>query len=197
MRAVFGARRRLRPLQMSRRCSKTNDVDEAGHELRLLSGCSLAVTLAVVSTAGYPRVDPSRPHWMGCQGSDGGSSVTLAGTIISIVPIPLANRVIIEFHAVNDMVTEPDTYIGVRLYVARHWGCDPTDIELWHWAKVVREIGFIARSPLNPGPAEALAAARESQIDSICFSFCRTYAHKPAFMRNRSSGDKHANDRRH
>jgi hypothetical protein len=57
---------------------------------------------------------------MVCQGSDGDSSVTLAGAIISIVPISLANRVIIEFHAVNDMVTEPDTDIGVRLYVAPH-----------------------------------------------------------------------------
>ena len=44
----------------------------------------------------------------------------LAGAIISIVPISLANRVIIEFHAVNDMVTEPDTDVGVRLYVAGH-----------------------------------------------------------------------------
>jgi len=44
----------------------------------------------------------------------------LAGAIISIVPISLANCVIIEFHAVNDMVTEPDTDIGVRLYVAGH-----------------------------------------------------------------------------
>ena len=49
-----------------------------------------------------------------------GSSITLAGTIISIVPNPLANRAIIEFHAVNDMVTEPDTDIGMRLYIARH-----------------------------------------------------------------------------
>jgi hypothetical protein len=44
----------------------------------------------------------------------------LAGAIISIVPISLANRLIIEFHAVNDMVSEPDTDIGVRLYVAGH-----------------------------------------------------------------------------
>ena len=49
-----------------------------------------------------------------------GASVTLAGTIISIVPILLAHRVIIEFHALDDMVTEPDADIGVRLYVAGH-----------------------------------------------------------------------------
>jgi hypothetical protein len=50
------------------------------------------------------------------QGSDGGSLVTLAGTIISIVPVLLANRMIIEFHAMNDMIAEPDTDIGMRLY---------------------------------------------------------------------------------
>ena len=48
------------------------------------------------------------------------ASVTLlAGTIISIIPILLAHRVIIEFHALNDMVSEPDADIGVRLYVAQ------------------------------------------------------------------------------
>src|SRR6516165_5629454 len=82
----------------------------------------------------------------------------LAGTIISIIPILLAHRVIIEFHALNDMVTEPDADIGVRLYVSRHRDCDPTDIELWYCAKAVREIDFIARPPLNPVPVDALAA---------------------------------------
>jgi hypothetical protein len=53
-------------------------------------------------------------------GQGGTCVVTLAGTIISIVPVLLANRMIIEFHAVNDMITEPDTDIGMRLYVARH-----------------------------------------------------------------------------
>jgi hypothetical protein len=70
--------------------------------------------------AGYPRGRPQPTSLNGLPRFGRGSSVTLAGTIISIVPIPLANRVIIEFHAVNDMVTEPDTDIGVRLYVARH-----------------------------------------------------------------------------
>ena len=46
--------------------------------------------------------------------------ITLAGAIISIIPIVSANRVIIEFHALNDMVSEPDADIGVRLYVAGH-----------------------------------------------------------------------------
>ena len=134
---------------------------------------------------------------MVCQCFDGRSLVTLAGTIISIVPIPLANRVIIEFHAVNDMVTEPDADIGVRLYVSRHRDCDPTDIELWYCAKAVREIDFIARPPLNPGPAEALSATGESQMNSIRFGFCRTYAREPAFMCNGTGSDMHANDRRH
>ena len=75
--------------------------------------------------------------------------------------------------------------------------CDPTDIELWHCAKAAREIDFIARLPLNPGPAEALSAAGEGQMDPICFGFCRTYAHEPAFMCNGTGSDKHANDRRH
>ena len=42
---------------------------------------------------------------MVCQASGGGSLVALAGTIISIVPVLLANRMIIKFHALNDMVT--------------------------------------------------------------------------------------------
>ena len=46
--------------------------------------------------------------------------VTLASAIIGIIPIVLANRVIIEFHALNDMVAEPDTDIRVRLCVTRH-----------------------------------------------------------------------------
>jgi hypothetical protein len=44
----------------------------------------------------------------------------LAGTIIGIIPILLAYRVIVEFHALNNMVAEPDTDISVRLNVARH-----------------------------------------------------------------------------
>ena len=46
--------------------------------------------------------------------------VSLAGTIIGIIPVLLMIPVIDEFHALNDMVTEPDTDIGVRLYVVRH-----------------------------------------------------------------------------
>ena len=46
--------------------------------------------------------------------------VSLAGTIIGIIPVLLMIPVIVEFHALNDMVTEPDTDIGVRLYVAGH-----------------------------------------------------------------------------
>ena len=59
------------------------------------------------------------------------------------------------------------------------------------------EIGFITRSAHNPGPAEALSAAGESQMNSIRFGFYRTYTHEPAFMCDGSGGTKHANDRRH
>src|SRR6266478_4918698 len=46
-------------------------------------------------------------------------------------------------------------------------------------------------------PGAAAGAKSPQLIDSICFGFCRTHAHEPAFMRNRSRGDKHVNDRRH
>ena len=49
MRALFGARRHLHPLQMSRRCRKPTISTKLADELRSLSGCSLAFTLAVVS----------------------------------------------------------------------------------------------------------------------------------------------------
>ena len=39
----------MRPLQMSRRCSKPTISTRLADELRLLSGCSLSFTLAVVS----------------------------------------------------------------------------------------------------------------------------------------------------
>jgi len=83
-------------------------------------GCSLAFTLAVVTTRpAVFEVDLANlAEWFAKVRT--GASVTLAGTIISIVPILLANCVIIEFHAMDDMVTIPDTDIGVRLYVARH-----------------------------------------------------------------------------
>jgi hypothetical protein len=43
----------------------------------------------------------------------------LAGTIIGIIPIPFVIFVIIEFHALNDVIAEPDADIGVRVDVAR------------------------------------------------------------------------------
>ena len=47
------------------------------------------------------------------------SAAYLAGTIIGIIPILLVILVIVELHALNDMIAESDTHIGVRLYVAR------------------------------------------------------------------------------
>jgi hypothetical protein len=49
-----------------------------------------------------------------------GVGARLAGAIVSTVPASLANRVNIEFHAVKDIVAEPDTDIGAGLYVVGH-----------------------------------------------------------------------------
>ena len=46
-------------------------------------------------------------------------SLALAGAIIGIIPILLVIFVIVEFQALDDMIAESDTDIGVRLYVAR------------------------------------------------------------------------------
>ena len=43
----------------------------------------------------------------------------LAGAIIRIIPVLLVIFVIVEFHALNDVIAEPDTDIGVRLDVVR------------------------------------------------------------------------------
>jgi len=44
--------------------------------------------------------------------------LALAGTIIGIIPISFVIFVIIEFHALNDVIAEPDTDIGMRVDVA-------------------------------------------------------------------------------
>ena len=108
-------------------------------------------------------------------------------TIIRIIPVYLVILVIVEFHALDDMITEPDTDIGVRLYIA--WRCRRTsaDIDPLYRAKAGRKIDLIGRSALNPGPAETLSAAVERQIDSKRLGFCRTDAHEPALMRSHGS----------
>jgi hypothetical protein len=123
--------------------------------------------------------------------------LVLAGAIIGIIPIFLVIRVIDEFHALNDMIAEADTYIGVRLYVARRRGRAAAHIDPRHRAKSAREIGFVERSAFYPGPAEALVAAGEGQMDSVGLGFCRTYAHEPAFMRSGGSADGRANKHRY
>ena len=82
-------------------------------------------------------------------------------TIIRIIPVYLVILVIVEFHTLNDMITEPDTDIGVRLYIA--WRCRRTsaDIDPPYRAKAGRKIDLVGRSALNPGPAETLSAAVE------------------------------------
>ena len=42
----------------------------------------------------------------------------LAGTIIRIIPIPFVIFVIVEFHALNDVIAEPNADIRVRVDVA-------------------------------------------------------------------------------
>src|SRR6516164_8478502 len=81
-------------------------------------------------------------------------------TIIRIIPVYLVILVIVEFHALDDMITEPDTDIGVRLYLA--WRCRRTsaDIDPLYRAKAGRKIDLIGRSALNPGPAETLSDRR-------------------------------------
>ena len=50
----------------------------------------------------------------------------LAGTIIGIIPILLVAFVIIEFHALNDVIAEPHTDISMRLNIARRRCCAAT-----------------------------------------------------------------------
>ena len=102
--------------------------------------------------------------------------------------------VIVEFHTLDDMVAEPDTDIGVRLYIARRWGRSAADIDPPHGTKAEREIDLVGRLALNPGPAEPLSVAVETQMDSYGLGFCWTDAHEPSLMRSRGSADRRAHD---
>ena len=92
---------------------------------------------AVSPTFGLPancasyRVDEARPTiarvWYAAAGSIAKKIRTFAlfrpastRTIIRIIPVYLVILVIVEFHTLNDMITEPDTDIRMRLYVAGH-----------------------------------------------------------------------------
>jgi len=131
-----------------------------------------------------------------CARSDNGALV-LAGAIIGIIPIFLVGFVIVEFHALNDMIAEADADIGVRLDVARRRGRAAAHSHSRYRAKPVRKIVFVGCSPSDPGPGETLSVAGEGQIDAIGLGFCRTDAHEPAFMRSGDSADGRANKHRH
>src|SRR6516162_8302080 len=120
--------------------------------------------------------------------------LALARTIVGIIPMLLVIFMIVEFHALNDMIAESDTDISVRLYVARRCGCAAANIELCHGAKPGRKVDFVGRAALNPGPTEALSAAGKDQMDPIGLGFCRTYTHEPAVMCCGGHGDKYAKD---
>jgi len=72
----------------------------------------------------------------------------LAGTVIGIMPIPFVIFVIVEFHALNDVIAEPDTDIGVRLDVAR---CGEEDIDRFCPAMRVDCPGEPAGNLVEPG----------------------------------------------
>src|SRR5215469_6603918 len=58
--------------------------------------------------------------------------------------------------------------------------------------KAAGEVDFIGCAALDPGPAVALPAAREGQMNATRLGFCRTDADEPAVM-GTSTGDRDAN----
>ena len=67
----------------------------------------------------------------------------LAGTIICIIPVLVMIFVIVEFHALNDMIPEPDTDVGVRLDVAGHRDRAAAHGEPCNGVKPAGEINFV------------------------------------------------------
>ena len=106
----------------------------------------------------------------------------LAGTIIRIIPVLLVIFVIVEFHALNDMIAEPDADIGVRLDVARHRGSAAAHGEPCNGVKPARQVGLIRRAALDPGPAVPLPAAGEGQMNATRLGLCPTDADEPAVV---------------
>ena len=106
-----------------------------------------------------------------------------AGTIIRIIPVLLVIFVIVEFHALNDMIAEPDAEIGVRLDVARHRGRPAAHGKPCDRVKPARQVDFFGRPALDPGPAVSLPAAGEGQMNAVGLGLCRTDARELAIVR--------------
>ena len=111
----------------------------------------------------------------------------LAGTIIRIIPVLLVIFVIIEFHALNDMIAEPDADIGVRWDVSGRRGRASAHGEPRHGVKPVGEVDFIGGLALDPGPTVSLPAAGEGQMNAIRLGLCPTDADEPAVVGNSTS----------
>ena len=106
-----------------------------------------------------------------------------AGTIIRIIPVLLVIFVIVEFHALNDMIAEPDADIGVRLDVSGRRGGASAHGEPRHGVKPAGEVDFIGGPALDPGPAVHLPAAGEGQMNAVGLGLCRTDARELAIVR--------------
>ena len=73
---------------------------------------------------------------------------------------------IVEFHALNDMIAEPDADIGVRLDVSGRRGRASAHGEPRHGVKPAGEVDFVGGPALDPGPTVALLAAGEGQMNA-------------------------------
>ena len=107
----------------------------------------------------------------------------LAGTIIRIIPVLLVIFVIVEFHALNDMIAEPDAEIGVRLDVARHRDGAAAHGQPCDGVKAARQLDFVGCPALDPGPAVSLPAAGKGQMNAVGLGLCRTDARELAIVR--------------
>ena len=101
--------------------------------------------------------------------------------------------VIVEFHALNDVIAEPDTDIGVRLDVGGCRGRAAAHGELCDGVKPAGEVDFVGGPALDPGPAVSLPAAGEGQMNATRLGFCRTDADEPAVVGS-SIGDRKADE---
>ena len=66
-----------------------------------------------------------------------------ASTVIGIIPILLVGFMIVEFHALNDVIAEPDADIGVRFDVARRQDRTAAHGEPCHRVKPTGEVDLV------------------------------------------------------